>query len=195
MRASTICFATAGSRRRTSATWSTAPCSPGARPTSTRTAIFIGGSNVAAGEAVLDAVKTTFFGPFRVSVLFDANGCQHDRRGGRAGGLAGLRRLARRGAGRRPGRDRAGRPARRAAAGPPRRTCRRRLAPPRPRRASWRRPSARPPAREVTPFADRRPRRPGRSAPRQGGRHRRGGRRSHAPARRGLEGPCPTSRS
>ncbi len=38
------------------------------------TAIFIGGSNVAAGEAVLDAVKTTFFGPFRVSVLFDANG-------------------------------------------------------------------------------------------------------------------------
>jgi methylenetetrahydrofolate/methylenetetrahydromethanopterin dehydrogenase (NADP+) len=38
------------------------------------TAIFIGGANVAAGEAVLDAVKTTFFGPFRVSVLFDANG-------------------------------------------------------------------------------------------------------------------------
>lgn len=38
------------------------------------TAIFIGGSNVAAGEAVLEAVKKTFFGPFRVSVLFDANG-------------------------------------------------------------------------------------------------------------------------
>jgi hypothetical protein len=38
------------------------------------TAIFIGGSNVAASEAVLDAVKKTFFGPFRVSVLFDANG-------------------------------------------------------------------------------------------------------------------------
>src|SRR5439155_3788943 len=38
------------------------------------TAIFIGGSNVAASEAVLAAVKTTFFGPFRVSVLFDANG-------------------------------------------------------------------------------------------------------------------------
>jgi hypothetical protein len=38
------------------------------------TAIFIGGSNVAASEAVLDAVKTSFFGPFRVSVLFDANG-------------------------------------------------------------------------------------------------------------------------
>jgi methylenetetrahydrofolate/methylenetetrahydromethanopterin dehydrogenase (NADP+) len=38
------------------------------------TAIFIGGSNVAAGEALLDAVTKTFFGPFRVSVLFDANG-------------------------------------------------------------------------------------------------------------------------
>ncbi|MGP0065421.1 MAG: NAD(P)-dependent methylenetetrahydromethanopterin dehydrogenase [Isosphaeraceae bacterium] len=38
------------------------------------TAIFIGGSNVSAGEAVLDTVRKTFFGPFRVSVLFDANG-------------------------------------------------------------------------------------------------------------------------
>ncbi len=38
------------------------------------TAIFIGGSNVAAGEDVLAAVKATFFGPFRVSVLLDANG-------------------------------------------------------------------------------------------------------------------------
>jgi hypothetical protein len=38
------------------------------------TAIFIGGSNVAAGEAILAEVKKTFFGPFRVSVLFDANG-------------------------------------------------------------------------------------------------------------------------
>jgi hypothetical protein len=38
------------------------------------TAIFIGGSNVAAGEELLAAVKATFFGPFRVSVLFDANG-------------------------------------------------------------------------------------------------------------------------
>ena len=34
----------------------------------------MGGSNVAAAEAVLDAVKKTFFGPFKVSVLFDANG-------------------------------------------------------------------------------------------------------------------------
>lgn len=38
------------------------------------TALFIGGSNVAATEAVLDAVKKTFFGPFSVSVLADGNG-------------------------------------------------------------------------------------------------------------------------
>lgn len=39
-----------------------------------RTAIFIGGSNVALAEAVFAAVRKTFFGPFRVSVLLDANG-------------------------------------------------------------------------------------------------------------------------
>ncbi|MCA9165803.1 MAG: NAD(P)-binding domain-containing protein, partial [Planctomycetales bacterium] len=38
------------------------------------TAIFVGGSNVAAGVELLEAVKKTFFGPMRVSVLFDANG-------------------------------------------------------------------------------------------------------------------------
>jgi methylenetetrahydrofolate/methylenetetrahydromethanopterin dehydrogenase (NADP+) len=38
------------------------------------TAIFVGGSNVGAGEALLEAVIKTFFGPFRVSVLFDSNG-------------------------------------------------------------------------------------------------------------------------
>jgi hypothetical protein len=38
------------------------------------TAIFIGGSNVAASEAVLATIRETFFGPMRVSVLFDANG-------------------------------------------------------------------------------------------------------------------------
>jgi len=38
------------------------------------TAIFVGGSNVPAGEAILDVIKKTFFGPFRVSVLFDGNG-------------------------------------------------------------------------------------------------------------------------
>jgi methylenetetrahydrofolate/methylenetetrahydromethanopterin dehydrogenase (NADP+) len=38
------------------------------------TAIFIGGSNVRAGEALLEQVKRTFFGPMRVSVMMDANG-------------------------------------------------------------------------------------------------------------------------
>jgi hypothetical protein len=38
------------------------------------TAIFIGGSRVAEAEMLLDAVKSTFFGPFRVSVLFDPSG-------------------------------------------------------------------------------------------------------------------------
>jgi len=40
-----------------------------------RSAIFIGGSDVAAGEALLKAVKKAFFADFRVSVLFDPNGC------------------------------------------------------------------------------------------------------------------------
>ena len=39
------------------------------------TAIFIGGSDVSAGEALLKAVTKTFFAPLRVSVLMDANGC------------------------------------------------------------------------------------------------------------------------
>lgn len=39
------------------------------------TAIFIGGSNVEAAELVLAKVCKTFFGPVRVSVMFDANGC------------------------------------------------------------------------------------------------------------------------
>jgi hypothetical protein len=38
------------------------------------TAIFIGGSNVAAGEAILKKVCRTFFGPMRVSVMMDSNG-------------------------------------------------------------------------------------------------------------------------
>lgn len=38
------------------------------------TAIFIGGSNVLAGEALVKAVKKAFFGPMRVSVLMDSNG-------------------------------------------------------------------------------------------------------------------------
>lgn len=39
------------------------------------TAIFIGGSDVEAAELVLGKVCKTFFGPVRVSVMFDANGC------------------------------------------------------------------------------------------------------------------------
>jgi hypothetical protein len=38
------------------------------------TAIFVGGANVEAGEALLDQVLRTFFGPMRVSVMMDANG-------------------------------------------------------------------------------------------------------------------------
>jgi hypothetical protein len=38
------------------------------------TAIFVGGSNVAVGEDILNQVTHSFFGPMRVSVLFDANG-------------------------------------------------------------------------------------------------------------------------
>ncbi|WP_375465889.1 NADP-dependent methylenetetrahydromethanopterin/methylenetetrahydrofolate dehydrogenase [uncultured Methylobacterium sp.] len=38
------------------------------------TAIFVGGGNMAAGEAVLKAVKKRFFGPFRVSCMLDSNG-------------------------------------------------------------------------------------------------------------------------
>jgi 5,10-methylene-tetrahydrofolate dehydrogenase/methenyl tetrahydrofolate cyclohydrolase len=39
------------------------------------TAIFVGGSDTAAGEALLKAVRSTFFGPMRVSVMMDSNGC------------------------------------------------------------------------------------------------------------------------
>ena len=38
------------------------------------TAIFVGGSNVAAGETMLAKVTECFFGPMRVSVMLDANG-------------------------------------------------------------------------------------------------------------------------
>jgi hypothetical protein len=38
------------------------------------TSIFIGGSNMAEGEAVLAAVRKKFFAKFRVSVMFDCNG-------------------------------------------------------------------------------------------------------------------------
>jgi hypothetical protein len=38
------------------------------------TAVFIGGSNVAAAEAILELARQTFFGPLRMSVLMDAAG-------------------------------------------------------------------------------------------------------------------------
>ncbi len=43
------------------------------RPKST--AIFVGGSQVEPAEELLKQVTGTFFGPMRVSVMFDANGC------------------------------------------------------------------------------------------------------------------------
>lgn len=39
------------------------------------TAIFVGGNDVRKAEAILEKVSSTFFGPMRVSVLLDANGC------------------------------------------------------------------------------------------------------------------------
>lgn len=39
------------------------------------TAIFVGGGDVSAAEAVFEKVKSCFFGPVRVSVMLDANGC------------------------------------------------------------------------------------------------------------------------
>src|SRR6059036_49106 len=38
------------------------------------TAVFIGGTDMAAGERMLAAVRKAFFGPLRVSVMLDPNG-------------------------------------------------------------------------------------------------------------------------
>lgn len=38
-------------------------------------AIFVGGSDVTAGEALFRKISGTFFGPMRVSVMMDSNGC------------------------------------------------------------------------------------------------------------------------
>jgi methylenetetrahydrofolate/methylenetetrahydromethanopterin dehydrogenase (NADP+) len=38
-------------------------------------AVWIGGYNVTVGEELLGEVKKTFFGPFKVSVMLDPNGC------------------------------------------------------------------------------------------------------------------------
>lgn len=39
------------------------------------TAIFVGGSNIEAAEQIYQQVLASFFGPIRVSVVMDANGC------------------------------------------------------------------------------------------------------------------------
>jgi methylenetetrahydrofolate/methylenetetrahydromethanopterin dehydrogenase (NADP+) len=38
-------------------------------------AVWVGGSDVAMGEKVLDEVRAAYFGPFRVSAMLDSNGC------------------------------------------------------------------------------------------------------------------------
>jgi hypothetical protein len=38
------------------------------------TALFVGGSNMVQGEALLGAIRAKFFGKFRVSIMFDCNG-------------------------------------------------------------------------------------------------------------------------
>ena len=38
-------------------------------------AVFIGGSDVSTGEAMLQAAQAAFFGPIKVSLMLDANGC------------------------------------------------------------------------------------------------------------------------
>ena len=38
-------------------------------------AVFVGGSDVAAGEKIFKAVQKSFFGPVSVSVMLDSNGC------------------------------------------------------------------------------------------------------------------------
>ena len=38
-------------------------------------AVWVGGSDVGAGEQILDEVQATYFGPFRVSAMLDSDGC------------------------------------------------------------------------------------------------------------------------
>jgi methylenetetrahydrofolate/methylenetetrahydromethanopterin dehydrogenase (NADP+) len=38
-------------------------------------AVWVGGSDVAAGEEVLEEVQATYFGPFRLSTMLDSDGC------------------------------------------------------------------------------------------------------------------------
>jgi hypothetical protein len=39
------------------------------------TAVWVGGKDVAAGEQIFAQVQKAFFGPFRISVMLDSNGC------------------------------------------------------------------------------------------------------------------------
>jgi methylenetetrahydrofolate/methylenetetrahydromethanopterin dehydrogenase (NADP+) len=39
------------------------------------TAVWVGGKDVSAGEEIFDEVQKAFFGPFRVSLMIDSNGC------------------------------------------------------------------------------------------------------------------------
>ena len=39
------------------------------------TAVWVGGKDVAAGEQIFAQVQKSYFGPFRVSVMLDSNGC------------------------------------------------------------------------------------------------------------------------
>lgn len=59
-------------------------------------AVWVGGKRVAAGEEVLAEVQRAYFGPFRVSVMLDSNGCNTTAattiaRIAKARGLAGSR--------------------------------------------------------------------------------------------------------
>lgn len=58
------------------------------------TAVWIGGSDVTAGEALLAEAQAAFFGPFKVSLMLDSNGCNTTAataiaKIARQGGLAG----------------------------------------------------------------------------------------------------------
>jgi hypothetical protein len=60
------------------------------------TAIFVGGSNMAAGQELLQAVKKKFFANFRVSIMLDSNGSNTTAAAGvamltRSGSVAGKR--------------------------------------------------------------------------------------------------------
>ena len=62
------------------------------------TAIFIGGSNMAAGQELLQAVRKKFFANFRVSIMLDSNGSNTTAAAGvamltRSGNIAGKRAL------------------------------------------------------------------------------------------------------